>query len=225
MANPGRAIKRILSDIKGIQEKETKSLRIYYSPDENSALKGTALIFGPEDSPYYNLPLLFEFKIPDDYPFTNPTLKFVTSDGKTRFHPNLYVEGKVCLSILGTWSGPSWTSIMTLRSILINIVALLDNEPLLHEPGYNNQKGCAASKAYTEYVEHSSLRQIVVTLERYVKEGLKDTPLKLFEDVLVEQLPTICEKTMKRLEILAESPQKTWNKQDLYNMIGKSIYP
>jgi hypothetical protein len=25
-----------------------------------------------------------------------------------RFNPNLYINGKVCLSLLGTWSGPSW---------------------------------------------------------------------------------------------------------------------
>ena len=28
------------------------------------------------------------------------------SGGKVRFNPNLYNDGKVCLSILGTWAGP-----------------------------------------------------------------------------------------------------------------------
>ena len=31
-----------------------------------------------------------------------------TGGGKVRFNPNLYECGKVCLSLLGTWSGPSW---------------------------------------------------------------------------------------------------------------------
>jgi hypothetical protein len=30
-----------------------------------------------------------------------------TGGGRCRFNPNLYAGGKVCLSILGTWSGES----------------------------------------------------------------------------------------------------------------------
>lgn len=36
-------------------------------------------------------------------------VKFLTTGGGcVRFNPNLYVCGKVCLSLLGTWSGPAW---------------------------------------------------------------------------------------------------------------------
>lgn len=36
-------------------------------------------------------------------------VKFLTTGGgRCRFNPNLYNCGKVCLSLLGTWSGPSW---------------------------------------------------------------------------------------------------------------------
>ncbi len=36
-------------------------------------------------------------------------VQFLTTGGGTvRFNPNLYNCGKVCLSLLGTWSGPSW---------------------------------------------------------------------------------------------------------------------
>lgn len=31
-----------------------------------------------------------------------------TSGGNVRFNPNLYQQGTVCLSLLGTWGGPSW---------------------------------------------------------------------------------------------------------------------
>lgn len=35
--------------------------------------------------------------------------KFLTTgSGSVRFNPNLYQCGKVCLSLLGTWQGPSW---------------------------------------------------------------------------------------------------------------------
>ena len=32
-------------------------------------------------------------------------LTYLTNDGNTRFHPNLYRNGKVCLSVLNTWRG------------------------------------------------------------------------------------------------------------------------
>jgi hypothetical protein len=35
-----------------------------------------------------------------------PQVSFkTTGGGSIRFNPNLYAEGKVCLSLLGTWSG------------------------------------------------------------------------------------------------------------------------
>jgi len=222
-ASISKVNRRIMMDIKGVDDEETKSLRIYYSPSDSHALRGTALIFGPEGSIYHDLPILLEIEFPSDYPFTNPKVKFVTSDGLTRFHPNLYVEGKVCLSILGTWQGPSWTSVMTLRTVLLSIMGLLDEEPLLHEPGYASRKGTQMSKDYSELVEHSCLRYIVATIERYSK-GDMDPPLKLFEDVWSKEFPGICQTTLKRLEVLAAHPQKSWS-AIAYSMSGTSIYP
>jgi hypothetical protein len=44
-----------------------------------------------------------------DYPQKPPKVQFLTTGGGTvRFNPNLYESGRVCLSLLGTWDGPSW---------------------------------------------------------------------------------------------------------------------
>mmetsp|Transcript_10330 Transcript_10330/g.30927 ORF Transcript_10330/g.30927 Transcript_10330/m.30927 type:complete len:103 (-) Transcript_10330:836-1144(-) len=46
---------------------------------------------------------------PDDYPQSPPRVRNMTTGaGRVRFNPNLYANGKVCLSILGTWKGPGW---------------------------------------------------------------------------------------------------------------------
>jgi ubiquitin-conjugating enzyme E2 Z len=54
-------------------------------------------------------------QFPEDYPSSAPHIVFCTTNGgKTRFNPNLYSDGKVCLSILGTWrgeSGEQWSSV------------------------------------------------------------------------------------------------------------------
>merc|ERR1711963_1393040 len=49
-----------------------------------------------------------------------------TDGGRVRFNPNLYREGKVCLSILA------------LQSVLISIQSLMGENPLRNEPGYDN---------------------------------------------------------------------------------------
>ena len=217
--------KRILADIKNVNEQETKSLRIYYAPNSENITKGRALIFGPGGSPYEDLPIFLDIQYPSDYPFSSPKVKFITYDGVTRFHPNLYIEGKVCLSILGTWQGPGWTSVMNLRTVLLSILGLLDNEPLLHEPGYATSKGAVVSTTYTEFIQFRSLQYIVSCLHGW----LNKTPsymnlLNDFEEEWTNALPQIWENTQRRLEVLAAKPQISWP-NIVYSMSGQSNYP
>jgi len=222
MTTTSRPNRRIMMDIKQLESEETKSLRIFYNADDKNIFNGTALIFGPEGTIYEDLPIILEIQFPTDYPFTNPKVRFVTCDSRTRFHPNLYVDGKVCLSILGTWQGPSWTSVMTLRTVLLSIMGLLDNEPLLHEPGYSTSKGTQKSKDYSSFVEHSVLRYIVGTIERYSKKNMEPS-LNLFKDELEKEITNIYKRTLIRLEKLAKDPKQVWN-HVTYNMSGTSIY-
>lgn len=49
---------------------------------------------------------MFDIFFPDSYPNDPPHVLLRTTGGGTaRFNPNLYDTGKVCLSLLGTWSG------------------------------------------------------------------------------------------------------------------------
>ena len=45
---------------------------------------------------------------PTEYPFKPPKVTYKTNDGFTRFNPNLYKNGKVCISLLNTWQGEQW---------------------------------------------------------------------------------------------------------------------
>jgi baculoviral IAP repeat-containing protein 6 len=67
-----------------------------------------ALIFGSEGTPYAHGAFIFDIYIPEEYPNKPPTVSIVSTKGKKiRFNPNLYADGLVCLSLLGTWSGSS----------------------------------------------------------------------------------------------------------------------
>ena len=60
--------------------------------------------FRPEETPYSGGCYLFDIFFPGKYPAAPPQVNFrTTGGGSVRFNPNLYTDGKVCLSLLGTW--------------------------------------------------------------------------------------------------------------------------
>ena len=129
------ALRRIVSDIKDLRLNPLTAHGIYYEHDEVDVLKGRALIIGPADTPYADGFYLFKFEFPANYPHAPPMVQFCTGDGVTRFNPNLYRTGKVCLSILNTWKGEPWSGCQTISSVLLAICTVLNAEPLLNEPG------------------------------------------------------------------------------------------
>jgi ubiquitin-protein ligase len=128
-------IHRLLADIKYIYKNPLTDNGIYYTHDDADIMKGYAMIVGPEDTPYFGGYYFFEFNFPADYPFSPPKMKYMTNNGVTRFNPNLYKCGKVCVSILNTWSGDKWSACQTINSTLLTMCSLLNDSPLLNEPG------------------------------------------------------------------------------------------
>ena len=69
-------------------------------------LQVRACITGPQDTPYAYGLFFFDVLFPQDYPNIPPLMLLeTTGGGRVRFNPNLYADGKVCLSLLGTWHG------------------------------------------------------------------------------------------------------------------------
>ena len=128
-------MRRIISDVKELRKNPLISHGIYYEHDETDMLKGKALIIGPADTPYADGFYLFKISFPVNYPYEPPKVQYCTNDGNTRFNPNLYRCGKVCLSILNTWQGEKWSGCQTISSVLLAMCTILNNEPLLNEPG------------------------------------------------------------------------------------------
>ena len=70
----------------------------------------------------------------------------------TRFNPNLYADGKVCLSLLGTWHGgdssEKWNATHSnLLQVVVSIQGLiLIPEPIYNEPGYEAMAGTPQGK-------------------------------------------------------------------------------
>lgn len=69
---------------------------------------------------------------PKNYPYEPPTFQF----NRQVYHPNIYADGKLCISILhapgndemsGESAGERWSPAQRVESVLISIISLLDD--------------------------------------------------------------------------------------------------
>jgi len=130
---------RLIKDLKEIMKNPLSDNGIFYSHDEENMLKGYAMIIGPSETPYFGGYYFFELNYPANYPYSPPNIVYCTNAEKIRFNPNLYTNGKVCLSLLNTWKGEQWTSCQTISTILLTLCTVLRKNPLLNEPGIRKE--------------------------------------------------------------------------------------
>jgi len=152
---------------------------IFLRVDETRVDVIKALITGPQGTPYHNGCYLFDIFLGASYNQSPPNVKYMTTNGgKYRFNPNLYADGKVCLSLLGTWSGPGWMpGKSTLLQVLISIQSMiLCEEPYLNEPGWASSGGTPQSQAYS-----ANVRRMVV--KTAMLGNLKNPP-EPFSDII-----------------------------------------
>jgi ubiquitin-protein ligase len=209
---------RLISDIKDIIKNPLIGDGIYYAHDETKILAGYAMIVGPPDTLYEDGVFFFEFLFPPDYPYSPPKLTFKTYDGKTRFHPNLYRNGKVCLSILNTWRGEQWTSCQTIRSILLTLVTLFHNEPLLNEPGVTKMH--RDFNAYNDIIKYRNYEVAIYQMITYEKIP------PLFSSFYIYVKKHFIEKYDKIMERLEKESKKDIKnvRTSLYSMTCKTDY-
>ncbi|MBN3281208.1 UBE2Z enzyme, partial [Polyodon spathula] len=155
-----QCILRIKRDIMSIYKDPPPGM--FVVPDPHDMTKIHALITGPFDTPYEGGFFLFLFRCPPDYPIHPPRVKLMTTGNKTvRFNPNFYRNGKVCLSILGTWTGPAWSPAQSISSVLISIQSLMTENPYHNEPGFEQERHPGDSKNYNECIRHETMRVAV----------------------------------------------------------------
>ncbi|KAK9397010.1 ubiquitin-conjugating enzyme E2 Z [Crotalus adamanteus] len=148
---------RIKRDIMSIYKEPPPGM--FVVPDPHDMTKIHALITGPFDTPYEGGFFLFLFRCPPDYPIHPPRVKLMTTGNNTvRFNPNFYRNGKVCLSILGTWTGPAWSPAQSISSVLISIQSLMTENPYHNEPGFEQERHPGDSKNYNECIRHETIR-------------------------------------------------------------------
>ena len=213
------AMRRIQADIQELYQSVYRESGIFYEPIEGNIMNGYACVFGPQGTPYEDCPMLYTFTLPSTYPFDSPVVLFHTYDGRTRFHPNMYTEGKVCLSIVGTWSGPKWSSIMRISSVLLTLQSIMTENPITNEPGYENANPQLA-KSYSGFVEVACMRYI---LER-AESNMHPLQFRPFMEEFQTRLPAMLERLETRLKRRLEETGEVDFINVPYQMQGKSGY-
>jgi len=194
--------KRLAKDIVDIIKNPLTSNGIYYKHDESDMLTGYALIMGPCDTIYNHGYYFFKLKFTEEYPYKPPVLEYLTNEDRIRFHPNLYMNGKVCLSLLNTWSGEQWTSCQTIRTILLTLVTLFHNKPLLNEPGITEKY--KHFNDYNKIIHYSNLKTAIVSVLQ------KKIPLfDKFEDIILENFQKNKDSILKSINDKKNDKKKT----------------
>ncbi|ODQ66275.1 ubiquitin-conjugating enzyme [Nadsonia fulvescens var. elongata DSM 6958] len=117
--------------------------------DEDNFFEWECLIQGPEGTPYESGLFPATLSFPEDYPLSPPTMKFTCK----MWHPNIYNDGTVCISILHApgddpnmyeSASERWSPIQSVEKILISVMSMLA------EPNDESGANIDASKMWRE---------------------------------------------------------------------------
>ncbi|CAL8462440.1 g1973 [Coccomyxa elongata] len=208
------------------------SSSVFVRIDEQNMTLWQALITGPANTPYENGCFVFDFYFPSTYPSVPPQVNLrTTGGGSVRFNPNLYNCGKVCLSLLGTWSGgqgEGWDAhSSSALQVLVSIQSLiLVDEPYFNEPGFeatmHHPTGREQNKRYNLNIREQ-------TMHWAIWQQLKSPPLG-FEEVVrshfrlrKEQVLATCQAWVREAEADHETSASRMKKflTDIRNELAK----
>lgn len=137
----------------------------------DNLFKWRAWIEGPKETPYEGGIFQTELTFPDDYPMMPPTMYFTSKF----WHPNVYTDGKVCISILhppgddpmsGEHSSERWRPTQTVQSILLSVISMLSDP---------NTSSAANVDASVEFRDHRDTK-FADHVKKCVEAAMKDVP-------------------------------------------------
>lgn len=136
---------------------------------------------------------------PDEYPFRPPNFRFTPSI----FHPNVYPDGRLCISILhqaGQDQGDepddiTWSPAQRVETVLLSILSLLE------DPNVNSPANVDAGLCYRKQrdVYKQKVKNDVIKSRERIPSGFK---MPTFEDISIAPKP--------------DEPEEDWWEDDFY---------
>lgn len=175
---------------------------VFFRASESNVSFCQMLIIPCDGTPYASGCFLFDVCFPTNYPLVPPLVNLqTTGKGSVRFNPNLYNCGKVCLSLLGTWSGANqgeqWNpGLSTMFQVALSIQSLIFvPQPYFNEPGYEatmgTPEGDKRSKAYNEERQKATVRWAII--------DMLENPPKPFKEVVINHFKMSKDRVIKNV--------------------------
>ncbi|MEQ2193576.1 hypothetical protein XENOCAPTIV_004381, partial [Xenoophorus captivus] len=146
----------------------------------------SALIKGPTRTPYEDGLFLFDIQLPNIYPAVPPLFRYL-SQCSGRLNPNLYDNGKVCVSLLGTWIGK------------VGAGLILVNEPYYNEAGFDSDRGLQEGYENSRCYNEMALIKMVQSMAQ-----LLQNPVEVFNQEIQQHFVSNGWRLVHRLEAWLE---------------------
>lgn len=173
------AVRPLQLELKRIQKEPVEGFRVRL-PDDSNIFLWEVAIFGPPETLYEGGYFKALMKFPPDYPYSPPSVRFQTK----MWHPNVYENGEVCISILhppnddplsGELASERWNPTQNVRTILMSIISLL-NEPNTSSPANVDAsvsfRKWKESKGRDKEYENIIRKQVLSTRQEAAKDGI-----------------------------------------------------
>ena len=148
--NPSITNKRIMKEYRECSETKDYDFEVKLI---NNTYNNWYLTFdGPNDTLYQNGRFMLSIKFGNEYPFVPPNIRFVTKI----LHPNISLDGEICLDILKY----NWSPALSLVKVILSIISLL-SDPNTKSPLNND-----AAKLYDNDIEEYK-KSVIYYVEKY----------------------------------------------------------
>ncbi|PVU99182.1 hypothetical protein BB559_000947 [Furculomyces boomerangus] len=136
--------------------------------EDSNIYEWEIMIIGPPDTPYEGGFFHSRMSFPKDYPMMPPKLKFLSEI----WHPNVYPDGTVCISILHPpgedqygyeQANERWSPVQTVESIMVSVISMLSS------PNDESPANIDAAKQWRESYPDFKKR-----VQRCVRRSLED---------------------------------------------------
>ena len=174
--NASSAVRALALELKNLQDNPFEGIQSRLVNEDNM-FEWEVALFGPPDTLYQGGYYKAIMKFPVDYPFSPPSVRFITKV----WHPNVYENGDMCISILhppkddpqsGELPCERWNPTQNVRTILISVVSLL-NEPNTSSPAnvdasvmYNRWKRSNGEDKEYEHIIRKQMEASRIDAER-----------------------------------------------------------
>jgi len=161
-----QATARLQKELKDLNKNPVEGFKVQLA-DENSLFEWHVWIAGPPGTPYEKGIFKALIQFPEDYPNSPPKMKFLSEF----WHPNIYNDGGVCISILHTpdpmnpeeKTEETWRPILTVESILVSVCSMFS------DPNFSSPANVDASVEWRKNPE-SFRKRVSKLVERSMKE-------------------------------------------------------